>query len=211
MIDFSCGPNHCLARIHSKQEDEKSTLMSWGLNDEGRLGRGEGGEEEISFFPVPVQGEVGEKGGEGEGQVLAGGFHSLCVWEGKVYTWGCGKHGQLGNCQLKNEGLPHLVEGFGEGGEGRRGGEWAQGGAVEGFGTAVVTKGGNLYVWGFQMAPISHQLEYNRKVVSAVPRLLLRGRDVCMVAWGGGEGGGKCLVAVKGRIPGGEDDPIEID
>jgi len=117
-------------------------------------------------------------GGESQERVCGGISLCVCVMEnGDLFSWGCGKYGQLGNCRNQNENLPFCVPQL-------RGSVRVV--ATDCLSTSVTTKGGDVFTFGFSLAPPSHQLSlgYKRHDISGIPRLLL----------GGGGGPLFCLV-----------------
>ncbi|CAM6018832.1 unnamed protein product [Sphagnum balticum] len=109
-------------------------LWSWGGNSNYELGRGD---QRSSWKPRPVP--AVEK--THLLQVACGGFHTAALTEdGKVLTWGHGRHGQLGHGDLNSAKVPTLVKAL----EHHRvvfvacGSSW----------TAAVTESGNLFTWG---------------------------------------------------------------
>ncbi len=76
--------------------------LTWGFNAYGQLGDGAAGNRAV---PVHV-------GLTGVDEVAAGGFHSLGVVDGQVWTWGLGHVGQLGRGWPTDASSPGAVAGL---------------------------------------------------------------------------------------------------
>ncbi len=76
--------------------------LTWGFNAYGQLGDGAAGNR---ARPVPVA-------LTGVEAVAAGGFHSLAVADGQVWTWGLGHVGQLGRVWPGDASSPGVVGGL---------------------------------------------------------------------------------------------------
>jgi alpha-tubulin suppressor-like RCC1 family protein len=77
--------------------------------------------------------------------VIAGQLHSLAVTTtGRVYAWGNGSSGQLGNGSASNSSSPTLVN-F----TGLLSGETLQHVGAGAYHSFVVTSTGRLFAWGF--------------------------------------------------------------
>jgi alpha-tubulin suppressor-like RCC1 family protein len=87
---FSAGATHTLAFTNN------SSVMAWGFNSQGQLGNSEiltslkSRTDDYSAVPVRVGSLTGVT------SVAAGGFHSLAVAGGRVYSWGDNTYKQLG-------------------------------------------------------------------------------------------------------------------
>ncbi|KAM9964598.1 hypothetical protein ACTFIW_004369 [Dictyostelium discoideum] len=96
-ISFSmvaCGSQHSM--IVSNYGE----LYTFGCGTTGRLGHGD---EQPKFKPTPVSSLVGKS----IVSVAAGVMHSSCVdSNGKIYSWGWNRYGQLGNGSVKSQTLP---------------------------------------------------------------------------------------------------------
>ncbi|MFF4450196.1 RCC1 domain-containing protein [Streptomyces sp. NPDC001502] len=97
--DVAAGGMHALAL------DNTGQVWAWGDNAHGQLGsKGAGDHRNV---PDRVQGMPRVK------QVAAGGDFSLALLEnGKVYAWGRGIHGQLGNGARTSSSVPRQVTGL---------------------------------------------------------------------------------------------------
>ncbi|KAM4080921.1 hypothetical protein ACJW30_11G054600 [Castanea mollissima] len=74
-------------------------------------------------------------------QVASGGYHSLALTDdGKVLSWGYGRHGQLGHSSILNQKIPVLIEALSD--------EHVVYIACGGSSSAAVTDKGKLYMWG---------------------------------------------------------------
>ncbi|KAN0036755.1 hypothetical protein ACTFIV_002064 [Dictyostelium citrinum] len=96
-ISFSmvaCGSQHSM--IVSNYGE----LYTFGCGTTGRLGHGD---EQPKFKPTPVASLVGKS----IVSVAAGVMHTSCVdSNGKIYSWGWNRYGQLGNGTVKSQTLP---------------------------------------------------------------------------------------------------------
>ncbi|XP_067999740.1 RCC1 domain-containing protein 1-like [Melanerpes formicivorus] len=87
-------------------------------------------------FFTPLPGEVRAR------QLVLGHEHVLMLGEaGEVYTWGGGRHGQLGHGTLESEQQPRMVEALG--------GVPMTAVAAGGWHSASISEAGDLYVWGW--------------------------------------------------------------
>lgn len=79
-------------------------VFTWGEGKFGRLGHGN---ERNCHSPKLVETLIGKK----PKQIACGGFHSAVIGEdGKMYTFGGGEHGQLGQGERINQEVPTLVK-----------------------------------------------------------------------------------------------------
>ena len=87
-VGISAGTNHALAVIGD------GTVMGWGANDNGQIGDGTNTDRHI---PVQVV-DLTDVASVSAGRVWASFYsHSLAVGsDGRVWAWGMGSHGQLG-------------------------------------------------------------------------------------------------------------------
>ncbi|XP_063773192.1 probable E3 ubiquitin-protein ligase HERC3 isoform X2 [Pseudophryne corroboree] len=85
ILQVSCGSQHCLALSDDCQ------LFTWGQNNHGQLGLGQG----LSSQSIPQRVKALE--GIPLAQVTAGGYHSFALsLSGAVFGWGKNSSGQLG-------------------------------------------------------------------------------------------------------------------
>ncbi len=97
--DIAAGGRHALAL------DTSGQVYSWGDNAYGQLGNNRTGDSRT--VPDRVQGMPKVK------QISAGCDFSLALLEnGRVYAWGRGIHGQLGNGSRATSSVPRLVSGL---------------------------------------------------------------------------------------------------
>ncbi|MFF3787687.1 RCC1 domain-containing protein [Streptomyces sp. NPDC001933] len=97
--DIAAGGRHALAL------DTGGQVYSWGDNAYGQLGNNRTGDSRT--VPDRVQGMPKVK------QISAGADFSLALLEnGKVYAWGRGIHGQLGNGTRATSSVPRQVQGL---------------------------------------------------------------------------------------------------
>ncbi|KAK4594139.1 hypothetical protein RGQ29_017997 [Quercus rubra] len=74
-------------------------------------------------------------------QIASGGYHSLALTDdGKVLSWGYGRHGQLGHSSILNQKIPVVIEALSD--------EHVVYIACGGSSSAAVTDKGKLYMWG---------------------------------------------------------------
>ena len=101
IVQIETGSDHSLAL------DDDGKIYAWGRNNSGQLGDGS-----ISVRRSPV--EVNTSGALADKnivQIVAGYYHSLALDdEGKIYAWGFGGYGQLGNGSTANQSLPVAVD-----------------------------------------------------------------------------------------------------
>ncbi|MGA4837444.1 RCC1 domain-containing protein [Streptomyces sp. G45] len=97
--DVAAGGEHAVAL------DEHGQVWSWGDNSYGQLGNGRNGDNRS--VPARVQGMPGVT------QVASGCDFSLALLtNGKVYAWGRGIYGQLGNGSRDSSTVPRQVTGL---------------------------------------------------------------------------------------------------
>ncbi|ERN14979.1 ultraviolet-B receptor UVR8 [Amborella trichopoda] len=109
-------------------------LWSWGGNSNFELGRGNNIND---WRPQPVPSLDGVR----IIQIASGGFHSMALTDdGKVLTWGHGRHGQLGHGSIQNQKVPVVVEALAD--------EKLIYVACGGSSSAAITESGKLYMWG---------------------------------------------------------------
>jgi uncharacterized repeat protein (TIGR02543 family) len=125
---------------HSLAVSSTGRVYSWGYNNVGQLGDGTTTNKStptlISFTGLQL--------GETIRKVSAGQFHSLAVTtNGRVYAWGNGSAGQLGNGSTSNSSTPSLVN-F----TGLLSGETIQTVIAGQLHSFAVTTNGRVYAWG---------------------------------------------------------------
>ncbi|XP_066977606.1 uncharacterized protein ca isoform X2 [Macrobrachium rosenbergii] len=127
VLSIACGKNHMLAITDNG-------VYGWGSNKYGQVGVGGTGR-----FPRPTL--VCSLDGKGIISIGCGQFHSLGVSEdGKLYTWGWGVHGQLGNGSVEDCLVPTLVKKLS-----KERVVLAEGGYAH---SVAMTAAGNIYAWG---------------------------------------------------------------
>jgi len=146
IASVSAGDKHSLA-LSSHGE-----VFSWGLNGYGCLGTGNARknypdfvEDDSLLFPEPFRAcpdptrvEIGDS----IAAIAAGLFHSSAVGcNGRMFAWGKGGEGQLGNGDMKDVYLPRAVEGLA--------GKQVSKAACGSFHTAALTSEGEIFVWGW--------------------------------------------------------------
>lgn len=101
VVAIAAGTTHCLALT----SDGK--VFAWGDNGSGRLGDGT---TTMSRTPVAVD-MTGALAGKSVVAIAAGQYHSLALTsEGRVYSWGYGFQGQLGDGSIDSRISPVAVE-----------------------------------------------------------------------------------------------------
>lgn len=101
VVELAIGSEHSCARLGD------SSVVCWGRNAEGQLGRGTIGGNFVA--PMPVIGVSGTGSLKGVLQLAAGEHHNCALLSGgTVACWGMGITGQLGS-GLSNNGTPVLV------------------------------------------------------------------------------------------------------
>ncbi|XP_042235207.1 uncharacterized protein LOC121874922 isoform X2 [Homarus americanus] len=121
------GKNHMLAVTDNG-------VYGWGSNKYGQVGIGGTGR-----CPRPTL--LASLEGKGIISVACGQFHSLAVSEdGKLYTWGWGVHGQLGNSNVEDCLTPTPVQRLA-----RKHIVLADGGYAH---SVAMSSDGNVYAWG---------------------------------------------------------------
>ncbi|XP_038725864.1 RCC1 domain-containing protein RUG3, mitochondrial isoform X2 [Tripterygium wilfordii] len=124
----SCGGFFTMALTEDGQ------IWNWGANSNYELGRGDkvGGWEPK---PIPSLKDVHII------QIASGGYHSLALTdEGKVLSWGHGRHGQLGHSSIDSQRIPVMIESLAD--------ERVIYISCGGSSSAAVTDTGKLYMWG---------------------------------------------------------------
>jgi len=130
-VMVACGARHTLVLTGVG-------LLSCGFGDDGQLGHGDKAERLVLTL-VTAEGFRGAQ----IVMVAAGATHSVALGaEGRVWTWGSGRHGQLGHSNEGNRLVPKLLAGEALGGS-------AAVLVSAGWGhTVAVTLEGELWVWG---------------------------------------------------------------
>ena len=92
---------------HSAVLDSNGKVYAWGYGVSGQLGNGTSAN---SLSPVAVN-TAGVLSGKTITTIAAGDYHSLALdSDGKVYAWGYGNVGQLGNSDTINQASPVAVD-----------------------------------------------------------------------------------------------------
>ena len=95
-IDLATGWNHSMIL------GEDGTVVAWGLNEYGQVGKGRNGE--YIWSPVKLHALVDVV------DIAAGSYHSVAITsDGTVLTWGRNSHGELGNGSKENSSTPTEV------------------------------------------------------------------------------------------------------
>ena len=92
-----------ISEEHAACNTDAGELHTWGLGDDGKLGH-----EDVSNQVLPKL--VDTLSGVFCKEVACGSHHTAVVtMDGKVYTFGQGRRGQLGNGEEENKHGPYLV------------------------------------------------------------------------------------------------------
>ncbi|EFJ50194.1 hypothetical protein VOLCADRAFT_58528 [Volvox carteri f. nagariensis] len=96
VVAAGCGATHTLALT------DQGAVLGWGGNEYGQTGSGSEGADQHQ--PRHIKGLADQR------VVAAGENHSAALTaDGRLYTWGRGKHGQLGQGDWANRHRPVLV------------------------------------------------------------------------------------------------------
>ena len=127
--------------IHSLALTTNGRVYAWGNNSSSQLGDG----STTNRSSPTLINFSGLLSGETIQTVIAGQLHSLAVTTtGRVYAWGNGSSGQLGNGSTSNSSSPTLVN-F----TGLLSGETIQQVSGGAYHSISVTTSGRIYAWGF--------------------------------------------------------------
>ena len=166
-----------LGSYHTVVLTNKGEVFSFGYGCSGQLGLGNG---EDMDTPTKVRGLELTKGGDPVVQIAAGYEHTVALTlSGLVYTFGLGKHGQLGHGSHYNELYPRMLKHLGR----------LYGRAVQvsagGYHTVLRHEDGRVTTFGNNA---SGQLGHGDKENAYVPRLVkeIADRYVRNVSAGGG-------------------------
>lgn len=100
IVQIDAGDGHLLAR------GEDGTVYAWGAGDTGQLGDGRRWEA-YQTTPRRIRALAGQK----VKHIAAGAFHSFAVAEdGRVWSWGRGREGQLGHGSDADQPIPTVVQ-----------------------------------------------------------------------------------------------------
>lgn len=129
---------------HSCAVSAAGALFTWGYGFRGQLGHND---EAVRMRPVVVRALQAEV----VTVVSAGQSHTAAVTRrGELYTWGCGKHGKLGNGKLDMRLAPTVVPYFRRwsGAKAYRGHRRVRSCSAGASHTAAIGDKGELYMWG---------------------------------------------------------------
>lgn len=128
--DVACGESHTVVAT------ESAKLFSWGYNEQWQLGWGQN-ESEHQGQQKPKRVNVPS----GTIQSLsAGGQHTCCVIDGKLYAWGSNYDGQIGQVLRQAFGEPQTVSSMEH--------ETCVAVSCGRHSTLALTKHGNAFLWG---------------------------------------------------------------
>ena len=127
----SSGENHTCALKYNGE------VLCWGKGSDGRLGNADSGNKSSNN---PVQAIA-----SGAEQVGVGKYHSCALMgNGKVYCWGRGNNGQLGNNSYRSSNIPKVVKGMN--GKGVLSGITQISGGR--FHTCALSQNSKIFCWG---------------------------------------------------------------
>jgi len=125
--------------FHMMALQEDGVLWGWGFGEEGRLGTGREDSYPTAVRVPPIPGLKENR----IVKVHCGGSHSMALTDdGKLYTWGRNREGQLGHGDTRNRLRPTLVSHFAQGG---RQVVHVSGGNIN---TGALTRNGRIFTWG---------------------------------------------------------------
>eukprot|EP00949_MAST-11_sp_MAST-11-sp1_P003633 g3633.t1 len=104
VVAIGAGREHSIFLCKDSDDSGKSTIFTCGRDDYGQLGLG----RSQRFVTQPSA--VGGISGSVE-QIAVGELHSAAIVDGKLYTWGKNKDGQLGLGSTMDQPIPTVVEG----------------------------------------------------------------------------------------------------
>jgi alpha-tubulin suppressor-like RCC1 family protein len=139
IVSVSAGYNHSLAL------DDDGNVYTWGNNLRGQLGDGldePEAKDRTSPYNISIEQNVRNTplAGKVIKQICAGGYHSLALDEdGKLYVWGNGIQGQLGDGLKAQSSFPSEVD------DNEKVITSIQAGEAH---TMVLDKDGDVYAWG---------------------------------------------------------------
>lgn len=109
IVSLACGAFHSMALTDLGQ------VLSWGCNVHGQLGHGNFTDVSEptfieAFDTVPTVSGDSEVQGTCISSISCGAYFSAAVADdGRLFTWGCGDHGSLGNNDTKDQPVPSIV------------------------------------------------------------------------------------------------------
>jgi alpha-tubulin suppressor-like RCC1 family protein len=189
VIAIAAGFSHSLALTSD------GSVFAWGSNNAGQLGAGYGAPG-VSYVPLAVP-ATGVLTGKTVVAIAAGAYHSAVLTaDGKVFTWGMGQTGQLGNNGTSTSQVPVAV---------------AVGGAAAGKSVTGLAAGSNhcltlasdgrAYAWGdnqsYQLGDNSFN-PYSTYPVAATTTGAIGTRWTMAVAGGGSH---SLAIAGVGYVP----------
>jgi hypothetical protein len=184
----ACGESHRLLLTTG------GSVYSFGDGKNGRLGLGD---ERSSATPRCIVSLAARRFVD----ISAGAYHSAAVSDdGRLFTWGQGKYGQLGHGSQNNEILPREVAAISH--------HRIVACVASTMYTAALTINGDVYTCGFPMTPAEDAAKYSGAVLSSSPRLALSGMQITQL----GTSNAGALFALPGTIAGLSDaTPLSIE
>jgi alpha-tubulin suppressor-like RCC1 family protein len=174
----ACGEGHRLLLTTG------GSVYAFGDGKNGRLGLGD---ERSSATPRCIVSLAARRFVD----ISAGAYHSAAVSDdGRLFTWGQGKYGQLGHGSQNNEILPREVAAISH--------HRIVACVASTMYTAALTINGDVYTCGFPMTPAEDAAKYSGAVLSSSPRLALSGMQITQL----GTSNAGALFALPGTIAG---------
>lgn len=94
-----------LGRYHTLAVDTEGDVYSWGYNTDGQLGNGTSGAATTTVVPAMVQNGVVIS------KLSTGYYHTIALMsDGKMFAWGYGSSGQMGNGSTANRTFPIEID-----------------------------------------------------------------------------------------------------
>ena len=147
VTEIAAGPFHMLVRMTSSRRADANDLIkppqmySWGKGGNGQLGHGN---RDTLYEPYPIN---TMRSLEPVRSISAGYMHSAVITDaGELWTWGRGRHGQLGYENDSDQLYPRLVKGLTK--------VWAVAVAAGGRHTAILTEDNDVLVFGMEGAAV---------------------------------------------------------
>ena len=177
IISISAGGYHTVAL------DEEGKVYTWGDNYYGQLG------DEMTYrskVPICISNKENELKGKKIISISAGGDHTVAIdEEGKVYTWGYNRGGQLGDGTTNDSEVPICISDKENELKGKKIISISAGGGH----TVAIDEEGKVYTWGFNYYG---QLGDGTTTNSVLPICIsnkeneLKGKKIISISAGGG-------------------------
>lgn len=166
VVMASVGDNHFVVLTN------QGRVYTWGFNHDGQLGYG----NEVPFSAQPL--EVGALASSNVRLVNAGGNRTGALTDdGKLFMWGSGAFGEMGDGSTRSHRKPTLVQAF------LGNNERVCQVAIGSQHVAAITNAGDLYTWGNGEAGQLGLGDFGLQRKKPMPVTKLR-RNVCFVSAG---------------------------